>query len=43
MPQVPPVHEGVPLTLLHTLPQPPQWVALVFVLVSQPAADVQSA
>jgi hypothetical protein len=42
MPQVPPVHEAVPFTVLHALPQLPQWAVLVFVLVSHPGEVVQS-
>lgn len=42
MPQLPPAHDGVPLLLLHTLPQPPQLPALVFTLTSQPLAGLPS-
>ena len=36
MPHRPALQEGVPLTVLHTVPQAPQWVTLVLVLVSHP-------
>ncbi len=39
--QVPPVHEAVPLTLLHTVPHDPQLLVVVM-LVSHPGEDVQS-
>jgi hypothetical protein len=38
MAQLPPAQDGEPLLLLHACPQPPQWVAVVFVLTSQPSA-----
>ena len=34
--QVPDAQEGVPPVVLHALPQPPQWLVLTSVLVSQP-------
>ena len=35
-------HDGVPFVLLHAVPQLPQWLALVWVLTSQPFASVLS-
>jgi hypothetical protein len=43
MPQVPPVHDGVPLAgVRHALPQAPQWASVVLRLVSQPLAAMPS-
>ena len=39
---VPPLHEAAPLFELHTLPQAPQLLAAVAVLVSQPFATFPS-
>jgi hypothetical protein len=40
--QVPLPHEPLPLMLPHAIPHAPQWLALVFVLVSQPLAVLLS-
>jgi hypothetical protein len=37
MEQLPPEHEGAPPAPLQTMPQPPQWLALVLVSTSQPS------
>jgi hypothetical protein len=36
----PPEHAAVAFGSEHTLPQPPQWLTLVLVLVSQPSAGL---
>jgi hypothetical protein len=43
--QVPVLHEAVPFALLHTVPQAPQLLTLVFLFVSQPSeySPLQSA
>ena len=38
--QAPPVHEGVPLALEHTMPQPPQLAMSVPLAVSQPSLSL---
>ena len=42
MAQLPALHDGVPFEPLHTLPQAPQFDALVFVFVSQPVTALMS-
>lgn len=42
MPQTPAVQNGVPLVLLHAVPQPPQWLVLFWVFVSQPFETLPS-
>lgn len=42
MAQVPDEHEGVPFGVAQTIPQPPQWLTLFVVLISQPLLALPS-